>query len=78
MPDQYDAVHEIALKEQEYHKSKVQDKAFSQRSKSQWKHLFNPDQRVFGEDIVIPHRVEKKSELDTLAHDKPFFPANPN
>jgi len=43
MPDKYDAAHDIALKELEYHKSKVQDKAFSQRAKSHFKHLFNND-----------------------------------
>lgn len=77
-PDQYDAAHEIALKELEYHKSKLQDKPFSQRAKSQFKHLFNADQKVFGEDVAIPARAEKKHEVHSYPHDKPFFPSNPN
>ena len=56
----------------------MQDKAFSQRARSQYKHLFNQDQKVFGEDPLIPPKVEKKFEEHTFAHDRPFFPANPN
>ena len=33
---------------------------------------------MYGEDIPIPPKAEKKKEVHGYVHDKPFFPANPN
>lgn len=78
MADDYDAAKKLAIKEREYHETKVQDKPFCPRAKHT--DLFNKAREVYEENPPIPPKKEPEAPAAPAEplHDKPFKPANPS
>lgn len=66
MPDDYDRPKALALEASEYHRSKLQDKPFSQRAKSLRFGLFNAQAEVYALREDIKARPPLERVLDTV------------
>ena len=75
MEDDYNRPKELAKKDIEYHKSKIQEVPFRQRVGKI--DLFNSHKNVLGEDVPIPHRPPKEKKAPLMEHDRPFRPTHP-
>lgn len=73
--DDYNRPKQLASKELEYHKSKVQEQPFRQRVPGI--PLFNSHKAVLGEDKPMPPKAEPEAKPPAMEHDRPFKPSHP-
>lgn len=72
LPDEYDNAKEIARKELEEHKAKVQERPFSQRV-TRITH-FNSSKAIYGEDVPLHHKPPMPKKKPAVQHDAAFKP----
>lgn len=77
MPDDFDRPRALALEASAYHRSKLQEKPFSQRAKSLRFGLFNAQEDVYALREDIKARPPLERVLDRVEQDRPFRPSHP-
>lgn len=76
MKDEYDRKRELARKELEESKKKMQEKPFSQRIKPV--DAFNSIEKTYGEEgLVFPKKKPARKPQPQVEHPAPFKPSNP-
>ena len=75
--DDYNNPKVIALKERDYHLSKLQDKPFSQRAKKLNNGVFNQPKGIYDVKLDMKERSPVMREVNKVEHERAFKPSNP-